>query len=224
AEDVLWFLRQGGRRLERYVEEFLELANQLSWHDAALGACFHLGLNRETICCDLPVCDYPLIELINLVLYLNASNFEVEKIKENLNSCDPTPSETRHVVTAHPTPGTSTYRTNGTDRLPSPNYPRNILSTTLVLSPEAPAAAHSRTPAMARSSPLASNSSHMYIMDMALPLEFSAPVLTPSSLLSPFLPSSPLVPSSHPESAPPELFWADGPLNFPQKKFLGVGG
>ncbi|KAL0150156.1 hypothetical protein M9458_054583 [Cirrhinus mrigala] len=38
AEEALWGLRQGGRKLERYVEEFLELANQLSWHDAALGA------------------------------------------------------------------------------------------------------------------------------------------------------------------------------------------
>ncbi|XP_016394250.1 interferon-induced GTP-binding protein Mx-like [Sinocyclocheilus rhinocerous] len=28
--------RQDGQRLERYVEEFLELANQVSWHDAAL--------------------------------------------------------------------------------------------------------------------------------------------------------------------------------------------
>ncbi|XP_050957604.1 transmembrane protease serine 9 [Labeo rohita] len=36
AEAALWLLRQGGRKLERYVEEFLELANQLSWHDAAL--------------------------------------------------------------------------------------------------------------------------------------------------------------------------------------------
>ncbi|KAL0148456.1 hypothetical protein M9458_056266, partial [Cirrhinus mrigala] len=30
-------------KLERYVEDFLVLANQLSWHDAALGACFQMG-------------------------------------------------------------------------------------------------------------------------------------------------------------------------------------
>ncbi|KAL0157120.1 hypothetical protein M9458_048366, partial [Cirrhinus mrigala] len=53
---ALWRLRQGGGKLEWYVEEFLELANQLSWHDAALGACFQLGLDEETIRSDLPVC------------------------------------------------------------------------------------------------------------------------------------------------------------------------
>ncbi len=36
AEDGLCGLRQGGRRLERYVEEFLELSNRVSWHVAAL--------------------------------------------------------------------------------------------------------------------------------------------------------------------------------------------
>ncbi|KAL0173515.1 hypothetical protein M9458_029483, partial [Cirrhinus mrigala] len=45
----------------------------------------------------------------------------------------PAPSETRHVVPAHPTPGTSTYRTSGSDRLPSPRYPGNTIC---VLSPE----------------------------------------------------------------------------------------
>ncbi len=58
AEDELWGLRQAGRRLERYVEDFLELAIQLSWHDTALGACFQLGLDDETIRCDLPMCDF----------------------------------------------------------------------------------------------------------------------------------------------------------------------
>ncbi|RXN04314.1 vegetative cell wall gp1-like isoform X4 [Labeo rohita] len=42
AEDALWGLRQGGRRLERYVEEFLELANQLSWHHVSLGSNFEV--------------------------------------------------------------------------------------------------------------------------------------------------------------------------------------
>ncbi len=58
----------------------------LSWHDAALCAFFQLGLDDETICCDLPVCDFPLIELINLVLYLNCSNYEVEELKEKFVS------------------------------------------------------------------------------------------------------------------------------------------
>lgn len=51
---------------EWYVEDFFELANQLSWHDAALGACFQLGLDNETIRCNLPVCNYPLMMQIKL--------------------------------------------------------------------------------------------------------------------------------------------------------------
>uniref|UniRef100_A0A671R8I4 Retrotransposon gag domain-containing protein n=1 Tax=Sinocyclocheilus anshuiensis TaxID=1608454 RepID=A0A671R8I4_9TELE len=98
AEDKLRGLRQVGQKLEQYVEDFLELANQLSWHDAALGACFQLGLDGETIRCDLPVCNYPLIELIDLVLYLNGSNHEVEEIKEKFQSRR-----------------TPTYRTNGSN-------------------------------------------------------------------------------------------------------------
>ncbi len=35
-EDQLWCLQQGGRPLERYVEEFLKLSYCGSWHDAAL--------------------------------------------------------------------------------------------------------------------------------------------------------------------------------------------
>ncbi len=52
AEDALCGLRQGGLRLERYVEEFLEISNRMSWHEAALGACFLLGLDDEVIRCD----------------------------------------------------------------------------------------------------------------------------------------------------------------------------
>ncbi len=77
AEDALCGLRQGGLRLEIYVEEFLEISNRMSWHDATLGACFLLGLDDETIRCDLPIGDFPQIELINLVLFLNGSDLEV---------------------------------------------------------------------------------------------------------------------------------------------------
>ncbi len=79
------------------MEEFLELANRVSWHNATLGACFQLGLNDETIRCDLPMSDFPLIELINLVLHLNCSNFEVEEIEALSKSRRPAPSGTRRV-------------------------------------------------------------------------------------------------------------------------------
>ncbi|KAL0151375.1 hypothetical protein M9458_053369, partial [Cirrhinus mrigala] len=228
AEEALLGLRQGGRRLERYVEEFLELANQLSWHDAALGACFQLGLDNETIRYDLPMCEYPLIELINLVLYLNGSKFEVEEIREDYMSRRPAPSGTRRVVLALTSPGTPTYRTNGSDRLPRPKRPHVLQSSIWFLSPEPPAVARSRTPATAprsrlpaaspRSSPpascVASLINHEDIMDLALPMGFEAPILSPSpaSLLvlssQPERPPDPAppepAPSEHPPERPPE--------------------
>ncbi len=53
AEDQLRCLRQSSRPLERYEEEFLELSYWVSWHDAALGASFQMGLDEDTIRCDL---------------------------------------------------------------------------------------------------------------------------------------------------------------------------
>ncbi|KAL0182517.1 hypothetical protein M9458_021892, partial [Cirrhinus mrigala] len=115
AEEAVTRLRQGGRSLERYVEDFLEVANQLSWHDAALGFCFQMGLDEDTIRCDLPVCNYPLIELINVVLYLNGSDFEVEECHR---SNRPTPSEARRVVSGNDTSGSPACRANGSARQP----------------------------------------------------------------------------------------------------------
>ncbi len=63
---------------------------------------------------------FPLIWLINLILYLNGFDFEV---KENSKSPRPAPSGTSHVSPAHPTPRTPTYLTNGSDHLPNPRYP-----------------------------------------------------------------------------------------------------
>ncbi|KAL0177188.1 hypothetical protein M9458_026082, partial [Cirrhinus mrigala] len=177
---------------ERYAEDFLELANQLKWHDAAPGACFQLGLDNKTICCDLPVCEYPLIELIKLVLYLNGSNFEVEEIREDYKSCRSAPSGTRRVTPAHISPGTPTYRTNGLDHLPCPKRPHVLQSAICFLSPEPRAAARTGTPPAAttpRSNPPASHvAGHIHIedlMDLALPMGFDAPILSPS-------PASPL--------------------------------
>ncbi len=136
AEDKLWELRQVGRKLQRYVEDFLKIVHQLSWPDAALGACFLLGLDSDTIRCELTVSDFPLIALIHLILYLNGYNFEVEELKEGFQSCCPDPSEARHVPPAHPMLRTPTYRAHGPNRLPSPNHPHTLLSSTIVLSPE----------------------------------------------------------------------------------------
>ncbi len=108
--------RQGGslglgkrEPLERYAEEFLELSNRVSWHVAALGACFLLGLDDEVIRCDLPDSDFPLIELINLIFFLNGSDEEVEEIPRPRH---PTPAGTRRISPAHPTQRPSAYLSN----------------------------------------------------------------------------------------------------------------
>ncbi len=204
AEDKLWGLRQAGRRLEWYVEDFLKLANQLSWHDAALGACFQLGLDDETILCELPVCDFPLIELIN------QSNFEVEEMKEKFQSRRAVPSEARSVSPAHPTPGTPTYHTNVSDRLPRPKYSHILRSSTIVLSPETPAVPQSRPPA----SPLSSLSAislssaqkrRMQRKRLWTPAPEFAPLSAPAPVMAPFPTSSrerDSAPQSSPERAP----------------------
>ncbi|KAL0193739.1 hypothetical protein M9458_012035 [Cirrhinus mrigala] len=159
---------------------------------------------------------------------LNGFNFEVEEIKED-KSCCPANFGTRRVVSAHSSPRTPTYRTNGSDHLPSSKYPGNTIC---ILSPEPPAVAHSRTPAAVHLNPPAAALHYiniMNIMDLALPMGFDAPILSPSPsspLVLSSLPASSLVPSSPPEPAPPkrppepappELFLAYGPLNFPQR-------
>ncbi len=151
AEDVLCGLRQGGLRLERYVEEFLEISNRMSWHEAALGACFLLGLDNGVIHCDLPVSDFPLIELINLILFLNGSDDEVEEIPLPRH---PTPAGTHHVSPAHPTPRTSAYLSNSSYRLPNHKDPPCLQSSFILLSPEPPSSAKTSPRAVALASPV----------------------------------------------------------------------
>ncbi len=151
AQDALCGLRQGGRRLERYVEEFLEISNRMSWHEAALGACFLLGLDDEFIHCDFPVSDFPLIELINLILFLNGSDEEVEEIPRPHH---PTPAGTRRISPAHPTPRTSAYLSNGSYHLPNPKHPPCLRSSSILLSPEPPSSAKPRPRAVALPSPV----------------------------------------------------------------------
>ncbi len=136
AEDALCGLRQGGRRLEKYVEEFLELSNRVNWHDASLGAFFHLGLDVKTIRCELPTGNYPLIELINLVLFLNGFDREVEVVPESRH---PAPARTRSAAKAHPRPRTSAYLFNDSaclayseDSSSSPLVPSSSPSSPLV--------------------------------------------------------------------------------------------
>ncbi|KAL0179127.1 hypothetical protein M9458_024569, partial [Cirrhinus mrigala] len=263
AEDALWRLRQDGRELERYVEEFIELSHQVGWHETSLGAVFVLGLDDETIRCELPTCSFPLIELINLILYLNGSDFEVEEVQSPIRSHPPVSSQTQRHAPACPKPRTSTYRVNGSNRQPSPpvKSPVILQSSTAVLSPMWPASSprsnppataqspvpRAATPASARkmaatpaparkmaataaaarkmaatpeparkmaATPESARKmaakpespvmiAGMNIMDRAIPLEFTAPIISPDSpkppLVPPSLPEPPLVPPSLPE-------------------------
>ncbi len=69
AEDALCGLRQGGlKAVWGWRETWRSFSSSLtgwSWHDAALGVCFHLGLDDETIRCNLPIGDL----FINLVYF-----------------------------------------------------------------------------------------------------------------------------------------------------------
>ncbi len=108
AEDQLWCLRQGGCPLKGHVQEFIGLSYLVSWLDASLCACFQLGLHENTIRCHFPFCDFSVVELINLILYLNGSNFEVKEIQAKSHS-RPTPFENYWASPAHPRPVSTTY-------------------------------------------------------------------------------------------------------------------
>lgn len=74
AADRLIGLFQVGRSLERYVEEFVELAFLTNWSDALLNTLSLDGLDDDTIRFDEPENYFSLSETINLILYLNGSN------------------------------------------------------------------------------------------------------------------------------------------------------
>ncbi len=178
AEYALCGLRQGGRRLERYVEEFLKLSSRVSWHDVSLGACFHLGLDVKAIRCELPTGNYPLIEIINLVLFLNGSDREVEVVPESRH---PTLAGTCSAAKAHPMPGTSAYYFNGSACL---SYSEDSPSSLLV----------------------PSSSPSSLLVPSISPSSLLVPSSSPSSLLVPSSsPSSPLVLPSSPSS--PAEYW-----------------
>ncbi|ROL53894.1 hypothetical protein DPX16_9594 [Anabarilius grahami] len=87
-------LFQVGRSLERYVEEFVELAFLTNWSDARLNALFLDGLDVDTIRVDEPEDSFSLSETINLILYLNGSDFFVDEVQDMCPS-RPVPPETQ---------------------------------------------------------------------------------------------------------------------------------
>ncbi|ROL46425.1 hypothetical protein DPX16_0248 [Anabarilius grahami] len=107
AGDRLIGLLQVGRSLERYVEEFVELAFLTNWPDASLIALFLDGLDDDTIRLDEPDYHFSLSETINLILCLNGSKFLVEEVQDKCLS--PVRPETRLAEPVGQSPSSSAY-------------------------------------------------------------------------------------------------------------------
>ncbi|ROI80397.1 hypothetical protein DPX16_1987 [Anabarilius grahami] len=108
AAERLIGLFQIGCSLERYVEEFVELAFLTDWSDARLNALFLDGLDVDIIRFDEPEDSFSLSETINLILYLNGSDFFVDEV---LDMCPsrPVPPETQVARPVSQSPSSSAY-------------------------------------------------------------------------------------------------------------------
>ncbi|ROL48790.1 hypothetical protein DPX16_23440 [Anabarilius grahami] len=113
AEDRLRTLRQDGRPLERYVEEFSELSYLLNWPDAPLNGCFLMGLDKDMIRYSQPACFFSLVESLNLIIFLNGSEFKIEEIQKIADHPLPVPSEKHAAWSVQQPPVSSTYPSSG---------------------------------------------------------------------------------------------------------------
>ncbi|ROL46217.1 hypothetical protein DPX16_6251 [Anabarilius grahami] len=135
AVDRLWGFRQDGRPLERYVEEFSELAYLVNWPDAPLNSCFLAGIDEDTIRFSKPACFFSLVENINLILFLNGSDFEIEEVQKESCSPRPVPSETQAAWPVRQPPVSPTYSSSGyspgvlPDQKPKPPKNRSTAKT-----------------------------------------------------------------------------------------------
>ncbi|ROL47112.1 hypothetical protein DPX16_18910 [Anabarilius grahami] len=109
AADRLIGLLQDGCSLERYVEEFVELAFLTNWSDACLNTLFLEGLDECTIRFDEPDDYDSLNDTVNLILYLNGSKFVVEEVPEIMCMSRPVPPETGAAWPVRRSPSSSTY-------------------------------------------------------------------------------------------------------------------
>ncbi|ROL40901.1 hypothetical protein DPX16_9895 [Anabarilius grahami] len=227
AADRLIGLLQYGRLLERYVEEFVELAFLTSWSDARLIALFLDGLDERTIRCDEPNDFVSLIDTINLILYLNNSKFVVEEVQGNKCLSHPVPPETRAAWPVRQSPSSSTY-------------PSSDLFPCVPLDPHTSAGSSKRRkrkktkpfPISAEPSPLSAESSPVQVgilimyegMDW-IPLQAApAAAAEPSAPAAAAEPASPVPAESTAHSSPqthPFPQTPEGPPKTPQVFFWG---
>ncbi|ROL55361.1 hypothetical protein DPX16_4829 [Anabarilius grahami] len=125
ASDRLCGFRQDSRSLERYVEEFVELAYLANWPDACLNACFLAGLDEDTNRFKEPACNFSLVEAINLILFLNCSDFVIEEVLDQSCNPRPVPTETQAAWPVRQSPLSSSYPSSGHSPgvLPDPKTP-----------------------------------------------------------------------------------------------------
>ncbi|ROL41332.1 hypothetical protein DPX16_6730 [Anabarilius grahami] len=109
ARNRLIGLLQDGRSLERYVEEFVELAYLTNWPDACLNALFLEELDESIIGFDEPDDYFSLDDTINLILYLNGFKFVVEEVPDMACNSRSVPLETQAVWPVRQSPSSSTY-------------------------------------------------------------------------------------------------------------------
>ncbi|XP_048021312.1 uncharacterized protein LOC125252223 [Megalobrama amblycephala] len=91
-----------------------------------------MGLDEDTIRYCEHTCYLSLVESINLVLYLNGSDFEVEEVKVEKYHPRPAPSETQVAWSAHSLPAPSTYPSNESVHLYPPAFP-HVLSSGILM-------------------------------------------------------------------------------------------
>ncbi|XP_067233063.1 uncharacterized protein [Chanodichthys erythropterus] len=107
AGERLIGLLQVGRSLERYVEEFVELAYLSDWPEAVLISLFLDGLDDDTIHFDEPVFCFSLSKTINLILWLNGTKFCVDRVQDKC--CRPVHPESRLAGSVSQSPASSAY-------------------------------------------------------------------------------------------------------------------
>ncbi|KAL0176345.1 hypothetical protein M9458_028675, partial [Cirrhinus mrigala] len=173
TEDFLLEFRHKGRSLEQYVEEFLSLLHLVRWNNSMINASFRMGTDNDYLFCFLTPadCRKPIADFINYVLDLNNSEFIVDVEDPNpppIRKCAPAPS--------HRQPAPSTYSSKEFAPSIPPVLPQ-------VLSPDlmaAMAATLEFTPA-----------GLVDLLDMVLPREFSALILSSTPPESPTPPEHP---------------------------------
>ncbi|ROK44355.1 hypothetical protein DPX16_5262 [Anabarilius grahami] len=101
-EDKRWNWQIGGMEVELKFDS-----------DSSLKSPFLKGLDEDTIRYIEPACFFSLAKSINLILFLNGSDFKIEEVQEKSYFPRPVPSETQAAWSIHQSPVSSTNPSSG---------------------------------------------------------------------------------------------------------------